>query len=594
MKVISRIQKRLEIISTAVWRFWFPTTAFAMTTIFALITIEGEGKQEEIVASVVAGLLGICMQLFIERLQIKQLSQKAVIYFMGLMASFGYYFYLQANTLNNYPTEVRTAILFLILLAAAVWIPSIKQSFVAFSKSLFLFIKAHFTALLSALVLMLGIYAVIGTYSFLISGINNRIYEWIAAIVWCGFFPLYFLSLLPVFPIKEEKENENYQKAVHMPKFFEVLLSYIIIPVILAYTMILILYIVKNITGSFWEDELLEPLLNGYIIAGWSTLYLIETISNKMVQFFQKYFPILLLIVTLFQTTATIFTIQRFGITDGRYFISLLLLFSFISSVLYIFKSMKIRITPLLLLALTIISILPGIGAVPVGNFSQSQQLDNVLVENNMLENNQIHPSESISNQDKEKIVKSVQYLRKTEYLNNISYLPNSSLYANEFSEVFGFKPYRYDKNNDVEQPSRQFFVEMTNDSTQEFNVEKADIMVPLQISDGTFIPDNKDQLAMTYNKEKYHLVWDETVDANTVLHLSDEADQTLINFDLTFLRKLKKLTEDWNSETLPAKELIFETENKNVKLTLAITSLRVEENTPIEGEFYLFITFKS
>ena len=55
-------------------------------------------------------------------------------------------------------------------------------------------------------------------------------------------------------------------EAAKCPKFFEILISYIIIPLIAVFTIILLVYIIKNIGGEFWSDNLLEPMIVSYSI----------------------------------------------------------------------------------------------------------------------------------------------------------------------------------------------------------------------------------------------------------------------------------------------------------------------------------------
>lgn len=155
------------------------------------------------------------------------------------------------------------------------------------------FVKAFFTALFVALALMVGVLAVIGVFQFLIMSIDFKIYGYLVSVIWGSFFSLYFLSLLPVYPKEENSVTPKYIEAVKVPRFIAVLLSIIIIPIIAAYTLIILLYIMTNITGDFWQESQLEPLLIGYVISGWVTLFLVYGLEQKNAVLYKNIFLIL-------------------------------------------------------------------------------------------------------------------------------------------------------------------------------------------------------------------------------------------------------------------------------------------------------------
>ena len=55
--------------------------------------------------------------------------------------------------------------------------------------------------------------------------------------------------------------HKEVSNAIRPSKFLEGLISYIIIPITAIFTVILLLYVIMNITGDFWKDNLMEPLL---------------------------------------------------------------------------------------------------------------------------------------------------------------------------------------------------------------------------------------------------------------------------------------------------------------------------------------------
>lgn len=597
MSFAQKSQARLKNMSLAITRFWFSILFFLATTGTVMFAIETEtdlGK--EILTLLIAGLLGIAVRLISERLFNRPFQVPLLLYANVLLFSVGYYLYLYYTDFYLYLTGVRSAILVSVICLSIIWIPSIKRDEFAFSRSFMVFFKAIFVAFLFSLVLMLGLFAIVGAYSFLIQAIDYNIYAHIGAFTWFGFFTLYFLSLIPHFPKDYSLADENYIRSASVPKFLEILLSYIVIPIIIAYTLILLLYIVQNITGDFWNNSLLEPLLVSYVVAGWFTLFLIDTLENKTVHVFKKLFPPLLFIVTGLQGASSFIKYQHLGITDGRYFILLFVIFSTLSSLLYLFWHRKMAWIPGLLIILSIISILPYIDAVSIGTYSQTQQLEATLTRNNMLENNKIQPNTKLSKADKRRIVESYNYLQKVDELEKLPYFDTNYLSSRDFAQVFGFERYSLDEvtPNEGRQQPKNVYIDMDQEDSLQLDVSNANLFIPFSVYDGKILQANDtNELTVTYQNQEYQLVWEEDAEKQLRVVLKDQ-ETTLASYDLRFLREIEKLNVSNESVTLPPEDLTFSEEFDNVTLTLYVTRLFVEEKRNIDGDFYLLLSFNN
>ncbi len=595
MNFAQKSRARLKNMSLAITRFWFSIIVFILTTGTVMFAIETETDlSKEILTLVMAGLLGIAVRLICERLSNRPFQIPLLLYANVLLFSVGYYLYLYYTDFYLYLTSVRSGILVFIICMSIIWIPSIKRDEFAFSRSFMVFVKAQFVAILFSLVLMLGLYAIVGAYSFLIQTVDYTIYAHIGALTWFGFFTLYFLSLIPHFPTTIESADDNYLRAAMVPRFLEILLSYIIIPVIIAYTLILLLYIIQNITGDFWNNNLLEPLLVSYVVAGWFTLFLIDTLENKTVRLFKKLFPPLLFIVTALQGASSFIKFQQLGITDGRYFILLFVIFSTLSSLIYLFWHRKMAWIPGLLIFLSIISILPYIDAVSIGTYSQTQQLETTLNRNDMLANNTIQPNSKLSTVDKKRIVESYNYLQKVDELDKLPYFDTNYLSSREFAEVFGFDRYSLDTPtpNQGYPQAKNIYIDMDQEQGLQLDVSNANLFVPFSVYDGKIVQaGDTNELTVTYQDQEYQLVWEEDAEKKLTLVLKDQ-EQTLASYDLRFLREIEKLNVSNENVTLPPEELTFSEQFDNLTLTLYVTRLYVEEERNIDGDFYLLLSF--
>lgn len=595
MNFAQKSRARLRNMSLAITRFWFSIIVFILTTGTVMFAIETETDlSKEILTLVMAGLLGIAVRLICERLSNRPFQIPLLLYANVLLFSVGYYLYLYYTDFYLYLTGVRSGILVFIICMSIIWIPSIKRDEFAFSRSFMVFVKAQFVAILFSLVLMLGLYAIVGAYSFLIQTVDYTIYAHIGALTWFGFFTLYFLSLIPHFPTNIESADDNYLRAAMVPRFLEILLSYIVIPIIIAYTLILLLYIIQNITGDFWNNSLLEPLLVSYVVAGWFTLFLIDTLENKTVRLFKKLFPPLLFIVTALQGASSFIKFQQLGITDGRYFILLFVIFSTLSSLIYLFWHRKMSWIPGLLIFLSIISILPYIDAVSIGTYSQTQQLETTLNRNDMLANNTIQPNSKLSTADKKRIVESYNYLQKVDELDKLPYFDTNYLSSREFAEVFGFDRYSLDTPtpNQGYPQAKNVYIDMDQEQGLQLDVSNANLFLPFSVYDGKIAQaDDTNELTITYQDQEYQLVWEEDAEKKLTLVLKDQ-EQTLASYDLRFLREIEKLNVSNENVTLPPEELTFSEQFDNLTLTLYVTRLFVEEERNIDGDFYLLLSF--
>ena len=544
----------------------------------------------------IAGALGIVVQLANERFFENRRNIQVVIYSASFLFVVGYYIYLQHNDFFQYSVMIRSCVLFFTIFIGSCWVPSIKRDEFAFSKSFIVFIKSLFTSLFLAAVLMIGLLIVIQAFNFLIIPIDTQVYGYLTALVWLGFFPFYFLSLLPHFPDEKETENKGYQRAVTVPKFLEVLLSYIVVPLLGFYTLVLLLYIFRNITGDFWNDNLLESLLVSYVVTGWFVLFLIDSLSNKTVTMFKKYFPSLLFIVTGLQGAASLLKVAQFGMTDGRYFILLFVVFSLISSIIYLFFHQKVAFIPGLLVGLSVISILPFIDAVSLGTRSQVRQMENVLQQNDMIQDHQIQPDDSIPTDQKRKIAHSYQYLSKVDQLQDISYLSEQILENRDFSEIFGFDINSLEDSGDTingNNQAKSFSIDVREDDPLQIEVDDGGLVLPLHVAAGEFIQSEaKNRMTVSYRNKQYRLVWDEKGEEKTDLILEDDKGKQLVRYDLQFLRELAASRRAAsNSELLPAEDLTFSEEFDGGELKIHVTHLYVEEGQDIDADFYLQIS---
>lgn len=595
MKITLWAKQFFQNFSQGTVRFGYAILSFLVTMVFANMAVyQSETYEKEILTFLLLGMLYVSSQLASELFFSDNRRIKALFYVLSTLFTIGYYFYIKNNGLSEYSFMVRTGILLFIIAVSWILIPSLPKDSRSFSAHLMLYVKQFSTTFLFSLVLTLGLYAILGAFNFLITSIDYRIYSTVAVTIIFGFFPLFFLSSIPMFPTSNHSIEETaYLQAIRVPAFFKILLSYIVIPIILAYTLILILYIVQNLMGSFWSQSLLESLLVSYLIIGWLTLFLIENFDNRLVSFFKKYFAYLLLFITFLQGASSSLQVKHDGLTDTRYFVILFVIFSVFSSLIYLFKKEKINWIPLFLIFLAFLSIVPVIDAVSLGTRSQRAQLEKNLIAAQMLKDNEILPNENLAQASKKKIIANMDYLNKVEAFEQISFLPKHFSYYNNFKTVFGFDPYYYEQNEEENKGPKGIYVMAKQNYSLPIDISKGQVLIPLEVSRGAFyLIEDETTFSFNYQNKSYELLWQEKKPHQAHLILKQE-NQILGDFDLNLLNtSFEKVDLYGVPLELERKDLTFEQLFDKVTMTLFLNRLYIEPGVEIEANFYLMLDF--
>lgn len=449
MKWMKSIVNKLKGLSNSVTRYPLTVVFLIIAAVFVTMQISSNNDYSKwIAACAVGAVLSITFQAVYERF-FEKLSIRILLMAIGLILSIGYYFIIEPASTFSMEIGIRTVIALFALLIAYIWVPAIRGK-VNFNESFMAVFKALFQSAFYSGVIMGGCSAIIAAINTLIYPINSDAYSYVANIDFVLFAPIFFLSLIPLYPgrksIETQKEaeiDEDVKKAIHCPKFLEVLLSYIIIPIISVFTLILLIYIVMNITGEFWTNNLLEPMLIAYAITVIVVYILVSGLENKFAALFKKIFPKVMLPIVLFQIISSILSLGDTGITHTRYFVILFGIFAVGAGVVMSFFNVrKNGIIALLLIIFAVISITPPTDAFTVSRLNQTARLQTVLEQNEMIINNSIIPNASISKEDKAVITQSVEYLSLMEYTNKIEWMPKDFKIYEDFTDTFGFSEY--------------------------------------------------------------------------------------------------------------------------------------------------------
>jgi hypothetical protein len=412
LRVARFIRDRLRGLTDSVSRFPLTVAFLAATAVCIAIQISSRHELTVWILSCAVGAAACAAgQAAGERFDFR--GARLLLPLAGLLLAGVHYALIRQLDPDGIETAVRTVVLIFALFIALVRIAVTKSGY-AFHEGFMAAFKALFQSLFFSAVIMGGCSAIIAAVDLLITPVDSDAYTHVANVVFVLFAPIFFLSMLPRFPVQgggDGTAEDVLKKRIACPKFFEILLSDIVIPLASVYTVILLLYIVLNIGGEFWSDNRLEPMLVSYTIVVIVVTILVSGLDNKLARLFRTIFPKVLIPIAAFQTAASLLILADSGVTFSRYYVILYGVFAVCSGiVLSIFPVRKTGSSPAVIV-FSELSLTPPVDAFTVSRWGQIRTLERVLTENNMLTDGSVVPNDAISDADKETVASAVEYL---------------------------------------------------------------------------------------------------------------------------------------------------------------------------------------
>ena len=433
-----------------------------------------------------------------------------------------------------------------------------------------------------ALVLFLGFSAIIGTVDVLLVNLSHTLY--IHAFVFSSavFGVIFFVSRLK----GKDESLENYS----LPKIVEVLICYILIPLILIYTTILYLYFAKIIFTLKMPKGVVSHLVLWYTAFSLFIIIMVTPITykNKFAKFYKKLFPMIsvpLILLALFSINERIF---QYGITENRYLVVILVIWLLFNMILYIVKN-DVKWVLISYIFAILIAVFSPFNLVTVSINSQNKRLERLLIKNGIIQNGKItNKNDKVSIKSKNEIMSVIDY-----FYNNTSELKWKKI------KILG-KTY--------EKPEDFMKVIGANDFWRSYesidNQEKGVISeISLKMNDG---------IKMTEAKGYDYLIYDFSVsyllDANETKEFDNENYKVVLknknlmikniqknievlNIDLNKIAtevylKIKEKAKKQNQSyvELPENDLTYLSETKNSKYKIVFSDIHFSEEDKIDG----------
>lgn len=431
-------------VSVAILRFPFSVFCLASTAVILcyMISLHHDPSiwvQKFVYSLIVGALLGMLAQFSIERFE--RLSKRLFfVYACAVLLTFAYLGLIWPTPEMSNEITIRSLVAVFAMVCIILWLPAFHQK-AAFNQVALIHFKSLVTSVLYSAVIFGGVSAILFAIDSLLFGINTNSYAYVAVIIWVVFAPIYDLALLPHFNPKTDTQKTVLQEKSQYGHFLDILASYIAIPLFTAYTLVLLVYIVKIMISRVWPIGLLGPMVLIYSAIG-IVLFVLSSLSkNRISILFRTVFPKVWIPIILMQMISVWIRLNAYGITESRYYVSLFAIFSLTSAIiLSIWPQKKTQNIALLGAAFALLSILPPMDAFTLSRNSQIHRLEAYLTSEGMLAGQTLTAKSTASLTTKIEVTNILTYLDRHHSLKYISWLPDEFERWRDMQTTFGFE----------------------------------------------------------------------------------------------------------------------------------------------------------
>lgn len=324
---------------------------------------------------------------------------------------------------------------------AFVYIMSKSKQMNRFSDSFFVTHRAFVVSVIYGLVIMLGVSGVLGAFEALVyRGMDNRIYQYLGVIV--GF--LTYTIFLGYFPNFREVDNEvEIAKVTQQPRFIVVLFDYILVPIMMALTVVLLIWSVRVILrGVDVSFSRLSGIASSYVIVGIWLHIMVAKYESKTGEFYKKVYPLAGILILTFEAWALFGQIAKFGFKTDEYSFLMIWIFALISVLLLVFlKEEAYRKIAVVAVVISIIWVLPIIGYEDITFKSQVNRLEELLTTEGFLVNDHIMAKDGeVEYETRSEITSAVDFIARSEKVNKPNWFEKNLDDGEVFRDTFGFQ----------------------------------------------------------------------------------------------------------------------------------------------------------
>lgn len=332
-----------------------------------------------------------------------------VLYFFGSIAPEGNY---TKYAIVSDIFEARAVMVMMIAFLIFIVLASHPREQSSFSDSFFMSHKAFFISLIYGGVIMSGTSGVArAVQALLYQEMSEKVYMYLGTL--SGF--LAFAIFLGYFPdFRKGSADPRREVAQKQPRFIEVLFGYIMTPILLAMTVVLLLWSGKTVlSGMDAPFMLLTGIASAYAIGGTWLYVMTSHHKTGLVKFYRITYPIAALLILGFEAWAFVIQLGKWGLRTSEYSFLLVWIGAVAASVLLlIWKSKAYEKIVWAVCILAVVWVLPILGfhALPVT--LQSDRLGQILISEGILVDGKLVAAAAEPEKEvREQITEAVSYL---------------------------------------------------------------------------------------------------------------------------------------------------------------------------------------
>lgn len=355
---------------------------------------------------------------------------------------------------------------------------------------------------------------------------------------------VYFLSTI------EDVTNEV--SISRYPKGIKIVLTLILIPLMIAYTVIMYAYFVRILITMEWPIGIVGQLVIWYGLAAWISVFLLEGVPSlkKWQQKWLKYHPYVFILPIILMITSVGIRIYHYGVTQLRYYVVLGAIWFIGCTVVSLFYKYKTMVFALLGGILLLVGSFGPLGSVQISFNSQEARIVQLLDENDMLLDGKVVANASLDKDLQDEIMSAILYINELDKLDEMDILPESFDIHNDMAVVFGFQSYYPVRSN----------------TYYHYRIDKFE---EIEVKDGVFVPFRLEE-GLEYEIGGYQLF----IDDDTIV-----IKDTELTIDLTAIAG--KMVEDFGDKYNLSMENLTYTYliEEQVKLTIVLQSVDIEKD---------------
>lgn len=368
------------------------------------------------------------------------------------------------------------------------------------------------------------------------------------------------------------------------PRVLKIFTQYILLPLVVVYFVILISYEAKIITTWNWPKGLVSQLVLWYSVVGILSILLLyplrDDVNNRWIGRFGRWYFLTSIPLVIMLLLAILRRISDYGFTENRYYVLGMAVALSIGVIYFIFSKKKdIRIIPLILGCLAVISAYGPWSAFSVSMNSQKVRLEKILIDHKILVNASIEKVEGgFSEEERADLSSIVSYLVTFHGVGSFAdWLPDSTLLAIDTSESVSKVAALSEKLGFQYTDSRRSgykYFNLTTEDAKAIPIAGYDYFVPVTLSENDI---DSDKFPVGEYSYIVHL---DTTKAAIYIRRADADSASVSGFEINLADTIGKITESiLINNACPADQMTFDFSGSELQCRMVISSIRGEKD---------------